>query len=385
MSPLFRRLRFKDELEERFKLYYFTEHLPHMRISASVGLAIYCLFGILDCTLYPHIARTLLFLRYGVVTPFLLVTILYLSRGSSPWLAQLLYSLALATAGSEIGAIVIISQDPHQLYYTGFVLALMFTYAVSGLRMAYAAFAASIMSISFAAMSVTLGSFPRHVLINNLFGMVACNMVGLLAAFLLERLRRKEFLYRIQLQQDQRDLQDANRRLSYISYHDKLTELKNRHAFEELFEKEWKRAQRQGYPLSLLMIDIDDFKTYNDTKGHMAGDDVLRRVGSTLQESVQRPGDMAARYGGEEFTVLLVGADTKGAAKKAEEILGSVRSLQIAHSGSSLGIVTVSIGCATIKPGQGDPPELLLQQADEALYQAKARGKNQVSTWDGRR
>lgn len=140
--------------------------------------------------------------------------------------------------------------------------------------------------------------------------------------------------------------------LRALSSRDPLTGIANRRALEERLDQEWRRNQRQRQPLSLLMMDIDHFKAYNDLHGHIAGDDCLRRVAQAIEASVTRASDLVARYGGEEFVALLAGASRKEATALGEKILAAVRALAIPHGNSSAGpIVTLSIGVATCVPG----------------------------------
>ncbi|HST44169.1 MAG TPA: diguanylate cyclase [Luteimonas sp.] len=160
------------------------------------------------------------------------------------------------------------------------------------------------------------------------------------------------------------------------SLRDPLTNLFNRRYLEENLQRELQRCERQGLPLSLLMIDIDHFKQFNDQHGHAAGDAVLAHVGHTLQ-SLVRNEDLACRYGGEEFTVVLPEADADVAVERAEEIRAAVASTTILHLRKTLGPVTMSIGIATF-PHDGTTPELLFEIADVSLYRAKAEGRNRV-------
>ena len=160
------------------------------------------------------------------------------------------------------------------------------------------------------------------------------------------------------------------------SLRDPLTGLFNRRYLEENLQRELQRCERQSLPLSLLMIDIDHFKQFNDQHGHAAGDAVLAHVGRTLQ-SLVRNEDLACRYGGEEFTVVLPEADATIALQRAEDIRSAVASTTILHMRKTLGPVTMSIGVATF-PHDGTTPELLFEVADSSLYRAKAEGRNRV-------
>jgi len=159
---------------------------------------------------------------------------------------------------------------------------------------------------------------------------------------------------------------------------DGLTKLANRRWFDEELSRNWARAMRDGKPLSLLMIDVDHFKIYNDTYGHQAGDGVLSAVGSVINGAVRRPNDVAARYGGEEFAVLLPDTDQAGASRIAAIVSSAVHQLQINHAGNDHGRVTVSIGTATMFPRVGVTTTTLVRNADMALYCAKDEGRNTI-------
>ncbi|WP_024328496.1 diguanylate cyclase [Thioalkalivibrio sp. ALR17-21] len=160
---------------------------------------------------------------------------------------------------------------------------------------------------------------------------------------------------------------------------DGLTGIHNRRYFDEHLDRETRRSQRAGEPLSLIMLDIDHFKGFNDHYGHGAGDRCLQKVAETLARTLNRPGDTLCRYGGEEFVALLPGAPTSGALEVAERLRSAVEERALAHEHSSAGpVVTVSLGAATFDPA-GEPGadmESLLARADAALYRAKNAGRN---------
>lgn len=176
-----------------------------------------------------------------------------------------------------------------------------------------------------------------------------------------------------------RALEAANQALGRLAALDGLTGIPNRRSFDEALRRECRRAQRDGIPLSCVMIDIDHFKAYNDTYGHQAGDDCLSRVAQTLEACQHRPGDLVARYGGEEFGVILPDTDAAGARVIAERMRQEIEKLGIPHARSSAAPhVTLSLGVATLDFGDMAPEELL-QTADRFLYQAKHLGRNQVA------
>ncbi|WP_263354511.1 sensor domain-containing diguanylate cyclase [Acidicapsa acidisoli] len=173
-------------------------------------------------------------------------------------------------------------------------------------------------------------------------------------------------------------LQSAYRAMESLVVVDALTGIANRRRFDEALASEWRRALRDGDKLSLLLIDADHFKRYNDTYGHVRGDSCLKQIAEAALDVVLRPGDLVARYGGEEFAVVLPGTDENGARAVAEDICQAVRNRRLPHEGNAPGIVTVSVGCATIIPQRGKSQQDLIESADQALYRAKGRGRNRV-------
>jgi len=182
-----------------------------------------------------------------------------------------------------------------------------------------------------------------------------------------------------ELAESNRSLGEANRALQQLAVVDSLTGIANRRRFDEVLETEWRRAFRSGAFLSLILIDVDYFKSYNDFYGHQAGDVCLRRVAQTMNNAVNRAGDLLARYGGEEFAVILQSNTAEGAIKVSEILRERVEALQIPHAKSNVSdVVTVSLGAATVVPAFDFSPATLIEVADKALYRAKEKGRNRV-------
>jgi len=231
----------------------------------------------------------------------------------------------------------------------------------------------------------------RHL---SLFARIAAFVLLLWAALVYSRRLREELRKQARLHEEigaaNRRLEDnvrartaelerANRLLAGLSTTDSLTGLANRRRFDEALEAEWQRAVRTRMPLSLLMLDIDHFKLYNDHLGHLAGDECLRQIGAVLQACVLRSGELSARYGGEEFAVILPAAEPEEAARLAETIRCEVENLGLAHvPEANARVVTASIGVATHRPIPGEPSTRLIQDADRALYESKRAGRNRV-------
>lgn len=179
------------------------------------------------------------------------------------------------------------------------------------------------------------------------------------------------------LEETNTKLQQSNEMLQRTASVDGLTGIANRRYFDEFVEKEWRRAIRLSRPISLIMTDIDFFKAYNDTYGHLRGDDCLKQVAKALDDALKRPLDFVARYGGEEFVVLLPDTDSDGAAEVAKLMQENIANMKITHSGSeAYDHLTISLGIATITPSRESTPDVLIDLADKALYQAKTEGRN---------
>jgi diguanylate cyclase (GGDEF)-like protein len=173
-------------------------------------------------------------------------------------------------------------------------------------------------------------------------------------------------------------LAEMNRELERLSVTDSLTGLANRRSFNEYLHREWLREQRTKKPFSVIMIDIDHFKKYNDRYGHLEGDVCLQKVAWALQSALCRGGDLLARYGGEEFIAILPHTDEQGAADLAAAFHARIRELAIHHETSPVAsTVTISVGIASVVPNRSLSPSQVVAMADEALYQAKQAGRNQ--------
>jgi two-component system, chemotaxis family, response regulator WspR len=205
---------------------------------------------------------------------------------------------------------------------------------------------------------------------------------------LLARVRYHSRAYRNLLERDQafaalreseQRLAAANVQLKRVAEADSLTGIANRRRFDTVLQTEWQRALRTRRPLSLLLCDVDCFKAYNDTYGHVMGDDCLQTVAGVLNTNLRRPADIAARYGGEEFALILPETEREGAIVVAHGCVEQIRALGLPHSSSvASSVVTISIGVATMVPAASEAAPALIAMADRAMYLAKEAGRNQV-------
>ncbi|MBC1223121.1 diguanylate cyclase [Nostoc sp. UCD121] len=176
--------------------------------------------------------------------------------------------------------------------------------------------------------------------------------------------------------------EDANQKLEQLVNLDGLTQVANRRCFDGRLQAEWKRLAREQQPLSLILLDVDKFKSYNDYYGHLGGDNCLIRIAQTVQQIVHRPADLVARYGGEEFSVLLPNTDLVGAIKVAESIQQAIHEQAIPHANSDIkDIVTLSLGISSVIPTLDIKPDTLIASADKALYNAKQKGRDRYCTF----
>jgi diguanylate cyclase (GGDEF)-like protein/PAS domain S-box-containing protein len=177
----------------------------------------------------------------------------------------------------------------------------------------------------------------------------------------------------------EQELVRLHRELEELSFKDDLTDIPNRRMFNTVMEREWARARREHQPLSLILMDIDYFKQYNDRYGHLQGDECLKRVAQALSAAAIRSTDFVARFGGEEFVLVLPNTDAKSVAILAEKCLALVRELQIPHDKSEVSrVLTVSLGVGTMVPSLDVEPIEFIERVDRLLYRAKQNGRNRI-------
>lgn len=211
-----------------------------------------------------------------------------------------------------------------------------------------------------------------------------CVAIGTLFLFLVwqfsvYQLKARERKLAKMVNEKTRELRKANDELQFLANSDGLTKIGNRRLFEDFLEKEWHRAIRSKTEISIILLDIDHFKLYNDCYGHQAGDDCLKKVAAALHQTIHRPTDLAARFGGEEFAIILSETDAEGALTVAKQALENIKNLQIPHGQSPTSeFITVSLGIATNFAEIEKSSAVLIKSADDALYEAKKNGRNQI-------
>jgi diguanylate cyclase (GGDEF)-like protein len=267
--------------------------------------------------------------------------------------------------GCGVSAVAVIAALHGVDLIASVVLVTIYIYLMLGMLFYSALAAAAIVFVCYLATASVYGLGSPTMLVD-VCVIVFTNIVGATACYTLERANRTNFL--------------EERLLKEVASRDGLTGINNRRVFDEHLARIWPQAIRDQVPLALLLIDIDHFKAYNDRYGHQMGDECLRQVAACLLRSARRPLDVTARYGGEEFAIVLYDARREHIEEVARRIQSGIEALDIEHLASPLPgkRVTVSIGAACVEPAPGRSHYGFIQLADEALYAAKARGRDKV-------
>jgi diguanylate cyclase (GGDEF)-like protein len=365
------RLRFPDDLEAEFRTAHRDSHRRWARMSLLLALSTTLGFALIDHWILPDpsIGHSDL-VRFGLQLPMVLVTlVLTLNHLFDRW-----YQLGIQIAAPlfGIGTVILATQATGEqvpLIAARLVLAIFFMYFMLAMPF-HATLRTNLILIAAYCVAFAAGHVEPHVATYQLFVLFCANLIGGAGCYALEHANRIAFLDR--------------RRLAEVAMHDGLTGLLNRHALEEQARRLWQQASRDRLAVSVVLIDIDHFKAFNDRYGHQAGDQCLREVAAAVRRaSRRRPLDLVARYGGEELIAVLFGADRAHAESVARNVLDAVRDLRIPHVGSSTRpYVTVSVGAATVEPGADYTHEFAVQLADRALYAAKGRGRDGGSYLD---
>ena len=367
----FRYLRFDEPLESEFR----TEHRARMRgwnriaiwLSACTVLG----YAVLDhFVLSTEHARVTHIVRFAMHVPAVIIMLICTSkRFYARW-----YDLGISLVAPLFGIGIVLMaafSPPAEVPLVGgrLLLVAFFFYFMIGLRFREALRANLIVFAALAIASLST-AMPGNTAAYLLFTLFTANLIGIVGSYALEHANRTAFL--------------EHRQLTEVATHDGLTTLLNRAAFEDQIRRVWQQAQRDRQTVSVIMIDIDYFKAYNDKYGHIAGDDCLRRVSSALREAARRrPLDFVARYGGEELVAVLYGADKSYGESISRSLLTAVRELRIPHANSQTQpYVTVSVGVVSVDAYRVATHDAAVALADQALYAAKNQGRDRFVSVD---
>jgi len=379
-KPIF--VQFRPDIENAFLAKRTLEFSLIFRIASFLWLTLYAIILIGSYSQFPYIFTSndyviwqsaflsTGFLIFGaLVCCFLPNTHQFIHQYlAAPAMTLLLYQLLVGSVAHA---------DSESSIYASYNIIIAMIIALNSLRLLWQkGFLILICSALMAYATIFVNGWHIPVL-PALHSFVLIGIVLINITFFIERRERFGFLNEILVEIKTHELARINRHLITIAREDALSGLANRRAFDDTLIIEWDRARREEQPLSLLFMDVDHFKLYNDTYGHGAGDDCLRQVATAIKKAVLRPADLAARYGGEEFVVLLPATDGHGAEEVAERILRTVDSLAIPHKRSLVSYhVTVSIGICSILPNDKNNIAMFVENADAALYKAKTSGRH---------
>lgn len=387
LSSDLRELKFPEDIEKSYNEYSNTNFMKSSRLILSFGILLYLAFGFSDFALGEEQADTLWLIRIIISATMLVGITLLFNHKMVNWVIGLT-TLGMTVIGLSVVLFIYMLEEPYSYaYHLGLVPWQVFI--LISLRSYLRAISVSSLAVYvcyiFVAYSKSFAPYQPEIdrliyimlpLFTIFWGLLIA--MGIYLGYQIERSARIDYIQNRLLAIDAQRLTLLSEELHLLSTTDSLTGLANRRHFENCFELEWRRAIRNQDSIALIIIDIDYFKKYNDLYGHQAGDDCLRTVCSSLQTYAQRSGELVVRYGGEEFVVLLPRMTLAGAQHIAENMCRSVRELNISHEDSNEKNVTISIGVTAMIPNINDDDESLLRDADRALYQAKANGRNCV-------
>ncbi len=373
-------LQFPQKLETYFSELNTPKRRKRILLLGLGAMILFDLFCIADRFMLPDVYITAWKIRLGIVTPAMCFFLVLIRIKKLNRFIDLFAGFLLLLTSASIVWFLILSQHPNVVhYYTGIILIITFGNIVVRIRFVYA-FGFSIAILLLYIFSIDLVSqMPAEAADNSSLVLLTSAIISLIGNYQLESEMRRDFLLTLLQRINTIKLEETNRKLEQLSISDELTGTANRRHFDMTFEREWNSATRNEYPISLLFLDIDFFKSYNDNYGHQAGDRCLKKIGEALNRSIRRSHDLLARYGGEEFVILLPHTQMEEAFQIAENIRIHIENMDIRHSFSEISNqITVSLGVASTIPKPQTRSSYLIEQADAALYKAKNNGRNMV-------
>ena len=373
-------MRFPPEIDQYFENHDQQEQVHHFLKAGWFGLIFFNLLAISDYYLMPGQAFTAWGMRFLWATPLSLMPLLGLPRNWSPSkrdkvLARLLILLAL---GLSVATYAAQPLDTDYFSLQWLLLCLMGS-ALFPIRFRVALPLTGFLLLLYSATSLLLAKVTLARTCTDIAVMSALLLISLEAKRRSERDCRRSYALQMLDRIKRQRLEEINKKLSQQATNDGLTGIYNRRALDKSYQRLWRHALRKQRPISVLFIDVDFFKRYNDTYGHACGDECLVWLAALLQKAARRPLDFVARFGGEEFIVILPDTQPAEAGVFAEQVRALVIAARKPHQASPEKCITVSIGVSGGIPGKDESENLYLEQADLALYQAKSRGRNQAA------
>jgi diguanylate cyclase (GGDEF)-like protein len=388
LSGGFRWLRFPRALERQFIEQYVHEWRRHEVFSAIVALILYDSFLVVDAQTIPDVLDLSIRVRLGIVSPLILFGAWIHWKGLPVRFRQAYMAFTSVACTASVIYFQAKTRSPQAAYYMfGVLPIIVYANVVQRIPFWTALAASGLTLIATVTGASHITSVPPEALTTFVQVAAVTLILTLIASYRLEHDLRDRFLLRLRdelLRSRERvlmaQLGHANRQLRQLSETDALTGIANRRSFEHQLAQCCQRARQTRAPLSLLLLDVDHFKQYNDFYGHPAGDQCLREVVTAMQSALRATGDVIARYGGEEFAAILPESSEAEALEIAERVRKAVLAAALPHEKSaSAHCVTISVGAATLQGGDHRlSPESLIKIADAMLYQAKIAGRNRV-------
>lgn len=371
-------LRFTRPLEIRFAREMHRSRHRQLVWAGAIGILVIASLAIVDLVYRQELFARMSLIRVGVLATLVSALAVLILRDLDTrlpgWLS--IFSIAIASIGA--GLMLSSPGNPIVNYepYTFLLIAIVGNIALP-LRTSQAIVAAAVNFAIAAFFILPIDALPPNGKASPLIFLAITSLLTLLASYRIESIERKVFLLYLREKVYAEALYAKYRSLNAISNTDPLTELANRRLFDDFLKQRWVAAAEAEQPIAMLMIDIDHFKGFNDTYGHPAGDECLKRVARTLKASLREQEDLPARFGGEEFALVLPNRDENAALALAERVHKVISDLAIPHAASPRKFLTVSIGIAAEHPAStAHDARSLLIRADRALYAAKRAGRN---------
>lgn len=369
---------FPKQLETIYRFQYQNGAAYEFRYRAPIILILYLFlsFGIYQVLPTEQVLSWLSYYSWvGIIV--LIAWILSFIKKLNQWFD---YYVGIGSSAAVAITFILINvlengQD-NVLFHAAMMYAIVIIYGAVGMRFYTAIIAGWVGGLIGILVSTYLNGDIDWTFLNRTY--TFSSFLGMTLAYATDRQHRENYLQNCMIELNRIELMQQAQQLSLLSQQDALTGLANRRYLDETLDNEWRRALRHETPLTIMMVDIDFFKPYNDSLGHLKGDQCLKDIATAISSIAARSGDLVARYGGEEFLLLFLMTNAQQAKIQAERLMNAIKKIAIVHPCSSVSpYVTISVGVATTIPRLNDSISAFVSRADHALYQAKTNGRNQ--------
>ncbi|MFV5484599.1 GGDEF domain-containing protein [Acinetobacter baumannii] len=369
---------FPKQLETIYRFQYQNGAAYEFRYRAPIILILYLFlsFGIYQVLPTEQVLSWLSYYSWvGIIV--LIAWILSFIKKLNQWFD---YYVGIGSSAAVAITFILINvlengQD-NVLFHAAMMYAIVIIYGAVGMRFYTAIIAGWVGGLIGILVSTYLNGDIDWTFLNRTY--TFSSFLGMTLAYATDRQHRENYLQNCMIELNRIELMQQAQQLSLLSQQDALTGLANRRYLDETLDNEWRRALRHETPLTIMMVDIDFFKPYNDSLGHLKGDQCLKDIATAISSIAARSGDLVARYGGEEFLLLFPMTTAQQAKIQAERLMNAIKKIAIVHPCSSVSpYVTISVGVATTIPRLNDSISAFVSRADHALYQAKTNGRNQ--------